>query len=105
MNKLFRLKKDKISLIKNKDNGVNNSIYTVEIGEGMLGVELEIYKDKYYICDVMREEIKDKITLNDRLIKINDKNIEDLSLVDVLKLCKKLKNKNKKLVLMETNTF
>lgn len=48
----------------------------------------------------MREEIKDKINLNDRLIKINDKNIEDLSVVNVLKLCKKLKNKNKKLVLL-----
>ena len=100
MNNLFRLKKDKISLIKNKDNGVNNSIYTVEIGEGMLGIELEIYNNKYYICDVMREEIKDKIRLNDRLIKINNKNIEDLLLEDVLKLCKKLKNKNKKLVLI-----
>jgi len=102
MNKLFKFNKNKIGLIKNKDNGVNNSIYTVEIGKGMLGVELEIYNEQYYICDIMREEIKDKITLNDRLIKINDKCIDHLSLEDVFKLCKKLKNKNKKLVLLNS---
>ena len=68
----------------------------------MLGLELEIYNDKYFICDIIREELKDEININDQLIKINNKNIENLSLEGLIKFCKNLKNKNKKLEIIST---
>ena len=97
MKKLFHYKKNK-SLIKDTDN---NLTYTVEVGKGMLGLELEIYSDKYCIVDVMRIELKDVIALHDQLIKINNKNISHLPVKKLVKLCKNLKNKNKTLEIMK----
>ena len=97
MKKLFHCKKNK-SLIKDTDN---NLTYTVEIGKGMLGLELEIYSDKFCIVDVMRIELKDLISLQDQLIKINNKNISHLSVEKLVKLCKNLQNKNKTLEIMK----
>ena len=96
MKKLFHYKKNK-SLIKDTDN---NLTYTVEVGKGILGLELEIYSDKYCIIDVMRIELKDVISLHDQLIKINNKNISHLPVEKLVKLCKYLKNKNKTLEIM-----
>lgn len=101
MNKLFKFRNNKLSLIKNTDNGNNNLTYNVIIEKGLIGIVLEIYDDKYYICEVLREELKDKIKLNDQLIKINDKDINDLSFEQVLKLCTRLKNKKKKLEILK----
>ncbi len=97
MKKLFRYKKNK-SLIKDTDN---NLTYTVEVGKGILGLELEIYSDKYCIIDVMRIELKDVIALHDQLIKINNKNISHLPVKKLVKLCKNLQNKNKTLEIMK----
>lgn len=97
MKKLFRYKKNK-SLIKDTDN---NLTYTVEVGKGILGLELEIYSDKYCIIDVMRIELKDVIALHDQLIKINNKNISRLPVKKLVKLCKTLHNKNKTLEIMK----
>jgi len=97
MKKLFHYKKNK-SLIKDTDN---NLTYTVEVGKGILGLELEIYSDKYCIIDVMRIELKDVIALHDQLIKINNKNISHLPVKKLVKLCKTLHNKNKTLEIMK----
>ena len=98
MKKLFHYKKNK-SILKDTDN---NLTYTVKVGKGLLGIELEICDDKYYIVNVMRMELKDSIHLNDELIKINNKNINHLSVEELVLLCKKLKNKNKTLEIMKT---
>jgi hypothetical protein len=97
MKKLFHYKKNK-SLIKDTDN---NLTYTVEVGKGILGLELEIYSDKYCIIDVMRIELKDVISLHDQLIKINNKNISHLPVEKLVKLCKNLQNKNKTIEIMK----
>jgi hypothetical protein len=100
MYKLFNInKKDNKSLTGDIDN---NHTYTVEIGKGMLGLELEIFSDKYCIIDVTRKELKEIINLNDHLIKINNKCIQNMPLNKFVRLCKNLRNKKKKIEIMKS---
>ena len=97
----------KIYLFKRKDESIindidNNLTYEVEIGKGMIGIVLEIDNDNYFICDIIREELKEIININDQLLKINGKNVNKMSLKNLVKFCQNLKYKNKKIEIMKS---
>ena len=98
MKKLFNFKKNK-SLLNDCDN---NSTYIVNIGKGILGLELELSNNKVYIIRILRMELENLIHLNDQLIKINNIDINNMSLEQIVELCSRIYNKNKKLEIMKS---
>ena len=98
MKKLFNFKKNK-SLLNDCDN---NSTYIVNIGKGILGIELELSNNKVYIIRILRMELENLIHLNDQLIKINNIDINNMSLEQIVELCSRIYNKNKKLEIMKS---
>ena len=100
LNKIRKIRNNKYheSIVKNVDN---NLTYTIKINKGMLGLELEVSDGKYFITNIFRKEIKDKINLYDQLIKVNNKNLDEMNLDQIILYCKSLKNKDKTIEILK----
>ena len=98
-------KKDKISLVDQLDN---NYLCEIKCGKGKIGIAVEKYKSKRFkskgliIKEIRNEELKDQITLDDKLFKINNIELDNLSLKEITDIFHKLENKTKTITILRT---